>query len=188
MGSRGQGSGANSALTSIVGRKGKAQNYSDAQRGTNPNYRKGNGNYHENCQRCVTAYELRRRGYKVEALPFVNDEGNKNWYNAFEGQKWKFFFANRQTTAINDIEKEVKSWGDGARGMVRWAWKGKRYGHVINVENRNGGVFYIDAQTNSQDYSAKAHLYDFSPSSVMVSRVDNLNPNTKYLDKIVKRS
>lgn len=188
MGSRGQNAGANSALTAIVGRKGKSQSLNNAQDGTNPNYLKGTGNYHENCQRCVTAYELRRRGYKVEALPYTLDEGARNWFNAFEGQRWKMFFANRQTTAINDIEKEVKSWGDGARGMVRWTWKGRKYGHVINVENRNGIVFYVDAQTNEKDYSASKHLYDFSPSSVMVSRVDNLNPNTRFLDKIVKRS
>ncbi|WP_390621060.1 phage minor capsid protein [Treponema pectinovorum] len=49
--------------------QGKPMNFRQTDGGSpNPNYKKGGG-YAKNCQTCVVAYELRRRGYDVEALP-----------------------------------------------------------------------------------------------------------------------
>jgi SPP1 gp7 family putative phage head morphogenesis protein len=46
----------------------RAIDETDALKGTNPNYALG-WKYQNNCQRCVPAYELRRRGYDVTAKP-----------------------------------------------------------------------------------------------------------------------
>ena len=46
---------------------------------TNPNFATGKSEWTCNCQRCVTAYEGRRRGLDVEAMPMkiVNGEPDK---------------------------------------------------------------------------------------------------------------
>lgn len=48
--------------------QGKTFSIEDSLKGANPKYARGT-QYGVNCQRCVQAYELRRRGYDVEALP-----------------------------------------------------------------------------------------------------------------------
>jgi len=64
---------------------------------TNPMYKRGGIEYKKNCQRCVAAYEMRRRGYDVIAKPAVIDEFRKlsakdplfySWRNIFKGVKF----------------------------------------------------------------------------------------------------
>jgi len=66
---------------------------------TNPNYKTG-AEFQLNCQKCVPAYEMRRRGYDVEALPAIISENgtistsdilaiNDNWRNVFNGAVWE---------------------------------------------------------------------------------------------------
>lgn len=185
MGSRGQASGASSAITRITGRKGKQKSIDDAQSGTNPNFRKLTG-YDINCQRCVVAYEMRRRGYDVEALPRANNEGNYSWRRGFEGQRWLRLGARRYQQSIDLLESEVKSWGDGARGIVYVQWN-QSSAHVFNVENRKGVVVYVDGQTNNKNYSADVHMRGSMPTKTMVSRVDNLKLKADNLEKVVKK-
>lgn len=48
----------------------------------NPNYKNGRA-YQTNCAQCAVAYDLRRRGYDVEALPQVQDNTSiiiESWY------------------------------------------------------------------------------------------------------------
>lgn len=52
----------------VLGGQGTPLSITDALKGANPRFAKGT-QYAVNCQRCVQAYELRRRGYNVEALP-----------------------------------------------------------------------------------------------------------------------
>ena len=49
-------------------KKGAELTIEDAVKGANPNYHSSH-DYKINCQRCVQAYELRRRGYDVVAKP-----------------------------------------------------------------------------------------------------------------------
>lgn len=51
-----------------LGVQGKTFSIEDSLKGANHKYARGT-QYGVNCQRCVQAYELRRRGYDVEALP-----------------------------------------------------------------------------------------------------------------------
>lgn len=54
----------------------------------NPNFVPGrNGEWENNCQRCVYAYEARRRGIDVEALPRIQGIDNiaKQWKNICKG-------------------------------------------------------------------------------------------------------
>lgn len=71
MGGRGSSSGL-SAKPKSLGRNGKARTIDEALAATNPNYDKGL-EWQQNCQRCVFAYEMERRGYDVEAMPRIFD-------------------------------------------------------------------------------------------------------------------
>ncbi len=188
MGSRGQNSGtSNKGIATIIGRKNKSKTIDEAWDGTNPNYGKGI-EYSINCQRCVIAYELRRRGYNVEALPYENNDGTKYWYKGFENQKWERLGATRVNNSIKLVKDEVKSWGNGARGFVYVVWKGRSSAHIFNVENHNGKVVFVDPQSKSRkSWVDIDHFEGSMPSLTMVSRVDNLKFKTTNLDKTVRK-
>lgn len=115
-------------------------------------------NYQRNCQRCVWAYELQRRGYDVEAKPtFAGDDLptqgkwrtlDKNYANnpsAILGSLWDRSRRNIKTE-VAEAHDVMSGWGEGSRGIVRVAWN-KRSGHVFNVEYKNGKITAYDAQT-----------------------------------------
>lgn len=143
--------------------KGKIS-LSKALSGTNPNYIKGVRNeYSTNCQRCVPTYEMRHRGYNVEALPNSGDGlGRLSMIVKMWGlnKNDKYYIspkllaggANKKV----DYNQEYADWfkfiGDmpnGARAQVGWMWKGSRTGHTIMAEKKAGKLVFIDPQTQS---------------------------------------
>ena len=176
-------------LKEAIGTKGKPLGIVDAFYDANPYYNREFAAYSQNCQRCVVAYELRRRGYDVQAAPtYKGDELPRvvfakggiysgNWRAAFQHSKiTKVGVDGRQTNAaqrtIDNIESNMKTWGNGSRAVVQVFWKGGG-GHVFNVENDNGRMVYVDAQThkrvNINEYMGYAYTGD-----VNLVRTDNL--------------
>jgi hypothetical protein len=168
-------------------------------------YKTGNGEYEVNCQRCANAVEFRAKGYDVKAQP-VTEGIQRRPYNPvtkkFEGggasvtniarqwvkedgevADWDYQTSERmgKARAIREMEAEVVSWGEGARGFIYVTWKGgvKAGSHIWNVEVRNGKAFYIDGQTNEIGEAAESWKESFSPhASRGVMRVDNLYPRS----------
>lgn len=143
--------------------KGKIS-LSKALSGTNPNYIKGVRNeYSTNCQRCVPTYEMRRRGYNVEALPNSGDGlGRLSMIVKMWGlnKNDKYYISSKLLVGgANkkvDYKQEYADWfkfiGDmpnGARAQVGWMWKGSRTGHTIMAEKKAGKLVFIDPQTQS---------------------------------------
>lgn len=62
------GRGGSYSRSSFLGPRGKQKTVDEALAGSNPHYREGR-EWQQNCQRCIYAYEMQRRGYDVEALP-----------------------------------------------------------------------------------------------------------------------
>lgn len=109
-----------------------------------------------NCSRCVWAYELRRRGYDVQARPTIASSTYTHT-GAVKDQLDGFVFPDRATKkqriadlaremSLLDVEDEVENtWPPGARGFVlchtvQGTW------HVMSVENVNGLCVILDAQ------------------------------------------
>ena len=69
----------------------------DAQ-ATNPNYVTGKREYTANCQRCVCAYEMRRRGYNVIAKPRLPDAIDR--MPNMDSTGWPSVFKNYQLLKI----------------------------------------------------------------------------------------
>lgn len=165
-------------LKQSIGTKGKPYSIDNALKNVNPNHSYAYSEYSENCQRCVVAYELRRRGYNVTALPtyqgdtlpVVNAYGNGRWQMAFKGAKTVKVGSTSAAKTQKNLEAKMKSFGNGSRAVVRIP------GHVFNCENVNGKIKYVEAQTGKR-YTSKNVFGNLSSSQskkVSIIRTDNL--------------
>jgi hypothetical protein len=168
----------------------------------NPGFKNGEKDTTMNCPFCVTAYELRRRGFDVRAGKTEKgrfDEDIEKFYK----EKKKFKYAElpgkdkEHAPTAKDISKTMDDTllhnsGDGTRGTVKVIWK---YGgaHVFNYDIKDGKVHYYDGQ-NGKEYNIQR---DVAPSVRTISqkttkrgtgcwaylRTDNLTPDYKFLKK-----
>lgn len=152
----------------------------------NPNYSKG-VEWQINCQRCVAAYELRRRGFDVTALPApmvggkpdyydeLPDRLSKNgWPKMFDGSTLESCRASTGARTMGKVEKLMASWGDGSRAIVRvqfQKWFGGG-GHVFIAEQRGGKTYFVDPQCNDRDCSG--YFACAKKLETYCMRVDNL--------------
>ena len=174
-----------------LGEKGKAFSVADSTVEANPYYSNKYAAYSENCQRCVVAYEMRRRGYDVDALPTYNGDNlpriayvdRKNniyhgrWTAAFREAKVESVGAagnnaRAENRVIQNIADKMRSYGDGARAVVQIFYRGGG-GHVFNVENNGGRIVYAEAQAGYMKDIA-ATMKHVKTESVNLVRTDNL--------------
>lgn len=174
--SQGLGTRVYETAAEALGAQGRPMGVEKATLGANPNYNPQYSEYSENCQRCVIAYEARRRGYDVVAQPtYQGDDLNRgdNFATNFAGAKVENVGATTRAKAQKNLEDKMAQYGDGARAIVAVQWSGASYGHVINVEQKNGKTIYRDAQTGVQ-YKGNNFFKSVKSKSVTVTRVDNL--------------
>lgn len=139
----------------------RPDNIPHALKGTNPLYATSS-RYQDNCQRCIAAYELRRRGYDVEALPaprlrdvikdklaFMDDGG---WPDMWDGTAPVAMVGTTGKEVRECIKHEMQMYGDGARAVVAVQWEGINYGHVFIAEQRGAETWFVDPQTNDIAY------------------------------------
>ena len=168
-------------LKTALGQKGKPYSISDALSRVNPDL------YSDNCQRCVVAYELLRRGYRVTALPYYNGDkwadsciggiiGAERWRGAFKGAKTSRVGSLSTNRTIENIIDAMHKYGPGARGVVHVSSADLKNGHVFNVENVNGRVQFLEAQTGSRyNRSELRSFLGHTPGiQTTLTRTDNL--------------
>lgn len=138
-------------------KKGTSMAIQDAVKGANPNYSRGSA-YGVNCQRCVQAYEFRRRGYDVVAKPKPSTNNIISWGSECFIQPGAYQYS-YQAYALNQTEAAVKkalaNAPDGSRFSIYIKWK-RTYGgsaHVFIAEKTGGVVLYLDPQTGNMDAS-----------------------------------
>ena len=138
-------------------KKGTLMAIQDAVKGANPNYSRGSA-YGVNCQRCVQAYEFRRRGYDVVAKPKPSTNNIISWGSECFIQPGAYQYS-YQAYALNQTEAAVKkalaNAPDGSRFSIYIKWK-RTYGgsaHVFIAEKTGGVVHYLDPQTGNMDAS-----------------------------------
>jgi hypothetical protein len=129
----------------------------DAVKGANPKFQRGTP-YSVNCQRCVQAYEFRRRGYDVVAKPKPTTNNIISWGsecfiqpNAYQYSYQAYSLGNSEAT----IKKVLSQAPDGSRFSIYIKWQ-RRYGgsaHVFIAEKTNGVIRYLDPQTGDLDVS-----------------------------------
>lgn len=151
-----------------------------ALRMANPKHKSG-ARYRDNCQRCIAAYDLRRRGYDVEALPtpilsdVVRDDlaymDKGGWPEMWEGAIPVEIVGADGEAVRRSIEREMESFGDGARAVVRVQWNERDYGHVFIAEQRDGMTVFVDPQSNDPAYEGWEHAISSSGNYLM--RIDD---------------
>lgn len=158
---------------------------------SNPHYREGR-EYRENCQRCVWAYDMRRRGYDVEALAAPSGADTlsymrnpKGWPEvAKNGRNELITPAGRTGAAIRkSIETQMAEWGDGSRGIVRVQWQKKNYGHVFIAEQVNGKTRFIDPQNGAKDVT---HYFD--SGKIRATETKLLRTDDKEISDLINKA
>jgi uncharacterized protein YukE len=143
--------------------------------GTNPLFRRtgltsrfagaGGPGFRNNCQSCVVAVDHQLAGTPTSAIRRLLNTP----HDVMASPAWRQNIARatgtshafRSVGSYDDIARELHNAGDGARGIVHGMRTGAggvpRAGHVFNVVNRNGRVFFLDGQTGKL-----ARLEDFT--------------------------
>ena len=192
-------------LKGAIGEKGKEKSIGDAVVETNPNHSYDYKEFSQNCQRCVVAYELRRRGYDVTALPtyagddlpriaYIDTKNNiyaAKWRGAFQGAKTVDVSSAGDTLSaekkvMDNIADRMREYGSGSRAVIQILYRGGG-GHVFNVENDHGRIVYVEAQTGKiKDMERTMH--SVRTDSVNLVRVDNLKVSERAKRFVRKRS
>lgn len=147
-------------------------------RAVNPRYDTEKKEWTENCQRCVPAYELRRRGYQVKAKPRapMADYLARHPFDVWENPK----VVSCKGSGREEIAAQMSRWGDGARAQVIVMWDKAASGHTFMAEQRGGVTCFYDPQSGENEVD-----YYFSyvrMGKTQVVRVDNLRPS-EYIEK-----
>lgn len=185
-------------LNEALGSKGKSITVSSSYEKANPYFSREYDEYSANCQRCVVAYEMRRRGYDVMAMPtyagdikprvaFKASDGtiNGRWMGAFKNAKAVPMKARSANQAKDALNKHMQSYGSGSRGVVEVFWKNGG-GHVFNVENIGGKIRYYDAQTG-KTVNINEYMGHAKPGSVNLVRTDNLRVSNRMREFVTQR-
>lgn len=192
-------------LREAIGSRGEPATIAEATRGVNANhYSVDYAEYSMNCQRCVVAYELQRRGYDVEALATYRGDtlpqvayrdANRGtwegrWKGAFQGARTINVGVQGNTPSteravIGNLESNMRGFGAGSRGVVQVFWRGGG-GHVFNVENDGGRVRYMDAQTG-RSVNIENYIHLARTSSVNLVRTDNLKISERARNFVTKK-
>ena len=175
----------------------------------NPNFGKGGG-YQKNCQSCVVANELRRRGFDVSAQENTGTKGNIPYDLSFKTEDaWRdengntpkkqkaggYFYdtimlKNRLKTfqaTTYELNELTKAEG---RYHIDYFWNRENggRGHIITFERLpNGKIRLFDPQegvTYDWPYLSKCIK---KGKGINVLRVDNMFVNTSIIDGIVKK-
>lgn len=175
----------------------------------NPAFKNWDQNTKNNCTLCTMAYELRRRGYDVQARKATQGyDANdlvKDWY---KNSKPKITEGSMSSQDILDamakgeaptIKKEnqdhmiqntlstVKKQKDGARGQLSIVWDQSISGHSVSYAVENGEMTIYDTQSNKKFVGDKAcEKYLRKTSQVSVTRLDNCQINTKYIKEVAE--
>lgn len=187
--------------------QGKIMNFTEADQGnSNPNFTLADAQaqgYYDNCQTCTVSYELRRRGFNIEALPNKDNEFYKKWcvQNKFD---WHDRFLNADGTrpkytmsgyGIKDSIKSKQGFIEDAtkevgRYEVCCAWKRmKNIGHVFIVERQNNGnLLWFDPQTGEHGGAFKRYLDRMKKFNIGVLRIDDKIINPKFAERFKRKS
>lgn len=203
----------NDTETKLNVKQGKEMTFNEANelRG-NENYIDGTNTprkYTVNCQSCVVANELRRRGFDVTAQGNTEKAGsipdtlsrhtelawigkdNKtpnarraggNYYDSYNKLKSKSY--TMMMNEFNDITKK------SGRYHISWLWKKSKFGHIITAERLpNGGLRVYDPQNGKiiQDFKTYAKRFSLA-YGIKVLRIDELRFNTSIINGVVRES
>lgn len=147
---------------------------------TNPGYKNGGPEYRQNCQRCVAAYVMRKRGYDVIAKPAVVDENGELSSKDPMSKKWKHIFVDTDFQFYTgydggkeEIISQMSKWEEGAVAEIRVMWDSK-HAHVFVAEKVGGAIRFLDPQKGA--CNCEHYFTDAIIGGTMMARIDGHEP------------
>lgn len=109
-------------------------------------------------------------------------------------------FARAQKAAVENMEKKLKSYGNGARGIIVVGWpngvikpgeKSTSF-HAFNWANEDGVIMYHDAQSRREwkyetGYTNGDFMYGINPNELYTMRTDNLELSPSVVEAVNSR-
>lgn len=141
----------------------------------NPGYKRIAGT-ENNCPSTSTTYELRMRGYDVQA---VHMDAGAPVYKIYDS--WGLGTP-RKIDIVGWEETTFKAYPDGARGFITCVWEDGSGSHIYNWEKRNGRLWYIDAQTGEEWRATSLHRDRYLRDAhewAYITRVDHVRENAR---------
>ena len=134
-----------------------------------------------NCQRCVVAYEMRRRGYDVTACPCEHfDASDPLVMDPSLAWENPVIYRELFGSGRGAVENALKKWGNGARVQICIYWK-YGDGHTFTAEMIDGQIRYIDSQNDKWDFNAEEYFSQASRGWTTFWRIDTLQPSARAL-------
>ena len=158
----------------------------------------------QNCVYSAIAYDMRRRGYDVQARQCRNPQ-NLNSYitKVYSGTIYRYV---PKTTSTIGISKDVqnnaykntlksirlandvhKNKSNTSRGIVAVTWKGTQCGHCFNYEYDNGKITFYDPQVGDTGSLTDAYFSHVDPNGTRIYRTDTLKPNDNIGEAVINR-
>lgn len=154
--------------------------------GTNPKfvanplpYDKQAIKYSNNCVNSTIAYEMRCREYKViagKSTSILRDRPELAWEDV-DPIRYK-------KVAFDEIEQQMKEWGDGARACVCFKNWEKNMGHAIVAENVNGKIEFLDVQKGKYYNKKEAEVLGYNDT--LFFRTDEATISTRGINACEK--
>lgn len=191
--------------------QGKIMNFTEAdQQKVNPHFSDPDASkegYWDNCQTCTMTYELRRRGFPVEALPNKGNEfydiwcpkNNLTWNDRFLNPDGSRPIKTRPSVLRDTITAKVGFIEDATKETGRYElylkWKpveGRDRGsHVMIVERqKDDHLLWFDPQSGEHGSSKTFNGFMKSavPIKISVLRIDDKIINPKFAERLKKAS
>ena len=183
----------------------------------NPNYAKDK-QYRINCQSCVVANEMRRRGIDVEAYGNIQKKGSNTYALSMKTEaawvddngkipvptvirreikktnatinKNGYVRVTKSLERDDELKKKIAdAMSDVGRYHISWMWKKKKSGHIITAERLSDGTLrFYDPQTGKTGFGWSMSDIDAYRSGFKILRVDTLKTNVDVISGVVKRS
>lgn len=190
--------------------QGKVMNFTEADgRKINPDYYLSDSRelgYVHNCQTCTMTYELRRRGFDVEAKPNPLVSGYQNYrefsqFAARNNMKWTDRFLNPDGSTVSYEESSLAhitntisakrvfiNGKTAAQGRYEVYCKWKSEGaHVFIVERtKDSDLIWYDPQTGNKGKEVEAYLKEMKADGIKILRIDDKIINPKFAGRLLK--
>lgn len=159
----------------------------------------------DNCVYTAIAYDMRRRGYDVQARQ-CKDPQNLNSYikKVYSGPTINMYVPKTSSTIgipknvqnnaykntldlIKSVNDEHKNKSNTSRGIVSVTWKGSFSGHCFNYEYDNGKITFYDPQIGDNGSLTDEYFSYADPNKTYIYRTDTLKPNDNIGEAVINR-
>lgn len=146
-----------------------------------------------NCMNCTATYEMRRRGYDVQARRSGKGMSTGKYSEWFENVQYNQVTGNRKpgesrkywvTKTYEALTREIEKLPEGARGFCAFQYENMRNGHTVSWEIKDGSVIFYDGQSGNTKTDT---VFSFSNQNYTWARLDNLKIKPGITDACVSK-